>query len=108
MPKESSNPVFRSTAVLAARNGKVRFFRSPDEVPEDLQRDLEKALHGDLTANIVLADEGGQTYLESRAESKHPTASKLDWRRWLVRRLALEAAGAAAVAMLLWLLAALR
>lgn len=106
MPQKSPNPVFHSTAVLTARNGKIRFFRSPDEVPADLQRDLEKALHGDLTANVILADEGGQKYLKSRAEPTPPVASTPDWRRLLVRRLALEAAGAAALAMALWLLAA--
>lgn len=108
MPETPPNPVFRSTAVLTARNGKIRYFRSPDEVPEDLQRDLDKALHGDLTANVILADEGGQTYLRTRAESKRPIASVLNWRRFLVRRLVLEAAGAAAVAMFLWLLVASR
>jgi hypothetical protein len=108
MREVSPNPVFRSTAVLTARNGKIRYFRSPDEVPADLQRDLEKALHGDLTANVILADEGGQKYLQARAESAPPAASRQNWRRLLVQRLALEAAGAAAVAMALWLLVASR
>jgi hypothetical protein len=106
MSEETPNPVFHSTAVLTARNGKIRFFRSPDEVPKDLQRDLEKALHGELTANVILADEGGQKYLQSRATPTPPVASKPNWQRWLVRRLVLEAAGAAALAMALWLLAA--
>jgi hypothetical protein len=105
MPKATPNPVFRSTAVLTARNGKIHYFRSPDEVPADLQRDLDKALHGELTANVILADEGGQKYLQSRAEPTPPVAPKLNWQRWLIRRLALEAAGAAALAMALWILA---
>ncbi|MDR3719947.1 MAG: hypothetical protein P4K98_14200 [Bryobacteraceae bacterium] len=106
MPKATPNPVFRSTAVLTARNGKIRYFRSPDEVPADLQRDLDKALHGELTANVILADEGGQKYLQSRAEPAPPVAPKLNGQHWLIRRLALEAAGAAALAMALWILAA--
>jgi hypothetical protein len=102
----SPNPVFRFTSVLTARKGSIRYFRSPDEVPQDLQRDIDKALQGDLTANIILADEGGQKYLQSRAASKPPVASRPGWRRLFVHRLLLEAAGALAVAMALWVLAA--
>jgi hypothetical protein len=104
----SPNPVFRFTSVLTARKGSIRYFRSPDEVPQDLQRDIDKALHGDLTANIILADEGGQRHLQSRAESKRPAAPRPGWRRLLVHRLLLEAAGALAVALAIWGLAAAR
>jgi hypothetical protein len=107
--KETSpNPVFRFTSVLTARKGSIRYFHSPDEVPRDLQRDIDKALHGDLTANIILADEGGQRYLQSRTEPKPAPASRLGWRRLLVHRLLLESAAALAVALALWVLAAAR
>ncbi len=105
MPETSPSSVFRFTSVLTARRGKIRYFRAPGEVPSDLQRDLDKALHGELTANVILADEGGQTYLQSRAEPKPPVAPTLNWRRWFVRRLAMEVAGAAALALSLWVLA---
>lgn len=106
MQEASPKPVFRFTSVLTARSGQLRYFQSPGEVPADLQRDLEKALHGELTANIVLADEGGQTYLQSRAEPKRPVESATpDGRRWLARRLAFEAAAGAVLAIVLWLLA---
>jgi hypothetical protein len=104
----SPNPVFRFTSVLTARKGSIRYFHSPDEVPQDLQRDIDRALHGDLTANIILADEGGQKYLQSRTESKPPPAARPGWRRLLVHRILLEAAGALAVALGLWVLAAAR
>jgi hypothetical protein len=104
----SSNPVFRFTSVLTARKGSIRYFQSPDEVPRDLQRDIDRALQGDLTANIILADEGGQKYLQSRSESKPPVASRPGWRRLLVHRLLLEGAGALALVLALWVLAAER
>ena len=106
MREPPSNQVFHSTSVLTARNGTIRYFRSPDEVPRELQREIDKVLHGDLTANIILADEGGQRYLQSRAERKTPVTPYPGWRRLLVRRLISEAAGALAVALTLWLLAA--
>jgi|GEM_PF-2184766 len=109
MEQAAPNPVFRSTAILTARDGKIRYFRSPDEVPGDLQRDLEKAMHGGLTANVILADEGGQKYLQSRAaQAAPPPPSVPNWRGLLIRRLAFEAAGAAAIAVALWVLAAVR
>lgn len=110
MPEASPRSVFRFTSVLTARSGKIRYFRAPGEVPAELQRDVDKALHGELTANVVLADEGGQRYLQSRAEQpkQPPAPTTLNWRRWLVRRLAVEAAGAAALALALWLLATSR
>jgi hypothetical protein len=108
MRESSPIPVFHSTSVLTARKGTIRYFRSPDEVPHDLQREIDKALKGDLTANIILADEGGQKYLQSRLESKPPVVPRLDWRRLLARRLIVEAAGAFAVALALWGLVASR
>ena len=109
MQETSPKPVYRFTSVLTARSGKIRYFRSPGDVPVDLQRDLEKALHGDLTANVVLADEGGQKYLQSRPESKRAALPPVvNGRRWIARRLAIEAVGAAAIAMALWLLAGWR
>ncbi len=110
MQEASPSSVFHFTSVLTARSGKIRYFRTPGEVPADLQRDLDRALHGELTANVILADEGGQRYLQSRAEQpKRPVEpATLNWRRWLARRLAVEAAGAAALALALWLLATSR
>lgn len=102
------NSVFHSTSVLTARNGKIRYFRSPADVPKDLQRELDKAIHGELTANVILADEGGQSYLHSRAEITPTTSIAPNWRGLLARRLAFEAAGGAAVALFLWLLLASR
>ena len=108
MRETSPNPVFRFTSVLTARKGSIRYFKSPDEVPRDLQRDLDKALQGELTANIILADEGGQRYLQSRAEAKPPLLPRPGWQRMLIHRLLLEAGGALAVALALWTLAAAR
>jgi hypothetical protein len=105
MPKTPANQVFRFTSVLTARNGTMRYFRSPDEVPRELQREVDKALKGDLTANIILADEGGQKYLKTREEPKPPVASRHDWRQLMIRRLLLEAVGAFAVAAMIWMLA---
>lgn len=102
MRESTPIPVFHSTSVLTARKGTIRYFRSPDEVPDELQRELDKALKGELTANIILADEGGQKYLQSRPKSNPPVVPRLDWRRLLARRLILEAAGAFAVALALW------
>ncbi len=107
--RESPIPVYRAKSVLTSRHGAIRYFRSLDEVPQDLQRDIDKALHGELTANIILADEGGQRYLQARSESKKPLEpTPSGWRRLLARRLVLEAAGAFAVALTLWILAATR
>jgi hypothetical protein len=108
MRESSPSPIFRSTSVLTARKGTIRYFRSPDEVPRDLQRDIDRALQGDLTANIILADEGGQKYLQSRVELKPPVKHRLGWQRLLARRLILEAAGAFALAVAIWVLAAAR
>lgn len=108
MSESTPIPVFHSTSVLTARKGTIRYFRSPDEVPLELQREIDKALKGDLTANIILADEGGQQYLQSRPVSKPPVAPRLNWRRLLARRLILEAAAAFAVALALWGLAGAR
>jgi hypothetical protein len=108
MRETKPNSVFRSTSVLTARDGKIRYFRSPGDVPKDLQRELERAIHGDLTANVILADEGGQTFLQSHAETTRPVEPAPSWRRSLARRLALEAAGAAVVAITVWLLFAAR
>lgn len=98
MRESPPNAIFRSTSVLTGRNGTIRYFRSPDEVPQGLQREIDKALQGDLTANIILADEGGQRYLQSRAKSKPTVETLHDGRRLLVRRVLLEAAGGFAVA----------
>lgn len=108
MRETAPNSVFHSTSVLTARNGKIRYFRSPRDVPKDLQRELEKAIHGELTANVILADEAGQSYLHARAETTPPPTTTPNWRRLLARRLAFEAAGGAAVALFLWLLLASR
>ncbi len=108
MPESSPIPVFHAKSVLTARKGTIRYFRSPEDVPQELQRDIDKALHGDLTANIILADEGGQRYLQARSEQPPPVATRVGWRRLLARRLILETAGAVAVALALWILAATR
>ena len=108
MAEPSPKNVFRSTSVLTARNGTIRYFRSPDEVPQELQRDIDKALQGSLTANIILADEGGQRYLQSRPKAPAPVESQIGWRRLLARRLIFEAAGALLVAATIWALAAAR
>lgn len=105
---ESPRPVFRAKSVLTARKGTIRYFRSPADVPQELQRDIDKALQGELTANIILADEGGQRYLQARVEQKPAVTARFGWRRLLARRLVLEAAGAFAVALALWILAATR
>jgi hypothetical protein len=70
-----------------------------------LQREIDKVLQADLTANIVLADEGGQRYLQTRAERKLPLTPDPGSRRLLIRRLLSESAGALAVVLALWLLA---
>jgi hypothetical protein len=106
MRQPSSDQVFHSTSILTARNGTIRYFRSPDEVPQELQREIDRVLQGDLTANIILADEGGQKYLQSRGERKLPVTPDPDLRRLWVRRLFSEAAGVLALALALWLLAA--
>ena|ERR1035437_1322073 len=106
MQESPPSQIFRFTSVLTARNGSMRYFRSPDEVPKDLQRHIDRALQGNLTANIILADEGGQKYLQTRVQPKVQPSPQLGWRRLLARRLILEAAGAFAVALALWVLAA--
>ncbi len=109
MSEPSPTPVFRTTSVLTARNGTIRYFRSTEDVPRDLQRDIDRALQGDLTANIILADEGGQKYLQSRPKpAAAATVSQPGWRRLLARRLIFEAAAALAVALTLWALTASR
>jgi hypothetical protein len=109
MPQQKPDSLFRSTAVLTARGGELRYFSSPDQVPADLRRDMERSMRGELTATIVLADEGGQQYLRQRT-SKEKESVRLEtaWRHLIARQFGLEVAAAAAFAIAIWLLATLR
>jgi len=110
MAGEPSEPVIRTTAVLLARDGEVRFFKDPTEVPAELRREMEAAFNGRLTATIVLADEAGQRYLQARRTAAlakpQPRIQRLS--RTKVRQIVIETASATLLAIAIWMLAALR
>jgi hypothetical protein len=103
MAEQRSNSVFRSTLVLTGRDGQVRNYASLEEVPPELRREIDAALHGELAASILLADEAGQRYLSGRATAAAHAKAYSGWRSRALRRLALEAVGFAALALGLWL-----
>ncbi len=108
MPEKRSDPVYRSTLVLTGRDGEMRNFASLEDVPSELRRELDEALHGDLAASILLADEAGQNYLSGRVNAAAGARACAGWRSRAVRQLALEAIGFAALAVALWLLVSLK
>lgn len=89
------------TVLIATRNGQ-HVYSSPDEVPDELRRPLEKALGSELAATIVIADEKGRAEALRRVERASAAAPKPDF------PYARQAAIAGLVAFLLWVLATLR
>ena len=63
---------FRTRAILIAAGRLRRVYSSPAEVPPDLRRPLEKALGGELTATIVIADERGRAEALERLRELPP------------------------------------
>jgi hypothetical protein len=108
MPKERSDPVYRSTLVLTGRDGEMRNFASLEDVPPELRREMEEALHGELAASILLADEAGQNYLSGRVKAAAGARACAGWRSQAMRQLVLEGIGLAALAVTLWLLVSLK
>ena len=108
MPEQQSNPVFRSTLVLTSRHGEMRNFESLEDLPPELRRELDEALHGQLAASILLADEGGQKYLNNRVHAAAHSKAAAAWQSRAVRHFVLESIGLAVLAVGLWLLVGLR
>jgi len=108
MPEQGSDSVFRSTLVLTSRDGKIRNFDSLEDVPPELRRELDEALHGHLAASILLADEGGQKYLSNRVHAAANSKATSAWQSRAVRHFVLESIGLALLAVGLWLLVSLR
>ena len=98
----SNRTIHRFSAVLTGFDGEMRFYASRREMPSDLRRRMDEALHGDLTASIVLADEGGQDLLklQNRARRYRPNGAVLS--KPLARRLVVEAAVALTAAAAIW------
>jgi len=108
MPEARSNPVYRSTLVLTGRDGELRNFPSLEDVPPELRRELDEALHGELAASILLADEAGQKYLSNRVSAAAQAKAVAGWHDRALRHFVLEAIGFAAIAVGLWLLVSLK
>ena len=108
MPEKRSDPVYRSLMVVTGRDGQMRNFAALEEVPPELRRELDEALHGEFAASILLADEAGQKYLSGRAGAAANARAYSGWRSRAMRQLALEAIGFAALALGLWLLVGLK
>jgi hypothetical protein len=114
MARNSRALVVRSSAVITGVDGRLLYFPGRDEMPGPLRAQMDKALHGGLTAMIVLADEGGQAYLHGNQEhagspaapspAEAPTSAP-GWTVELVRWLVLECVGAASLAFLLYFFA---
>jgi hypothetical protein len=93
---------YRTRSILIATRAGRRVFASPEEIPSDLRRPLEKALEGELTTTILIADENG------RAEALRRLREGLERRQKRSFPYAREAALAGVGAFLVWLLATLR
>ena len=108
MAEPESNPVFRSTLVLTSRQGEIRNFDSLEDLPPELRREMDEALHGQMAASILLADEGGQKYLSNRVHAVAKSKAAAAWQSRAVRHFVLESIGLAVLAAGLWLLVGLR
>jgi hypothetical protein len=93
---------FRSRSILISTRQGQRVFGSADEVPPDLRRPLEKALEGELTTTILIADERGRQ--EALRRLRHIQQRPQEPAFPYARQAALAGIGA----LLLWLLATLR
>lgn len=117
MARDSRAVVLHSSAVLTGVDGKLRYFRGQAEVPAELRRQMDRALHGGLTAMIVLADEGGQAYLHDHPQQSEaigagaekslatPRPTVAGWNVELLRWLVLECVAAGSLALLLYFFA---
>lgn len=110
-----------STIVVGAGNT-VRTYRSPEEMPPAVQEQMERALSGENSATLLIADERGrqeilrslrgqESALDSRLisalasrrkEQPAPRRWRLSTRGWV------ELGVLVAIALLLWLIAAWR
>ena len=108
MPQTPDDPVYRSTLVLTGRDGEIRNFSSLEDVPPELRRELDEALHGQLAASILLADEAGQEYLSHRVTESAQAKASAAWQSKQIRHFVLESIGFAILAVGLWLLVTLK
>lgn len=93
---------FRSRSILISTRHGQRVYGSPEEVPPELRRPLEKAIEGELTTTILIADERGRQ--EALRRLRHAVERQKRPAFPYARQAALAGLGA----FLLWALATLR
>lgn len=51
---------FKTTAVMVATKRRTSLYKAVDELPAEDRRRLQEAIHGDMSATILIADQRGQ------------------------------------------------
>ncbi|MBI5083526.1 MAG: hypothetical protein HZB13_02875 [Acidobacteria bacterium] len=107
--KESGQ--WKMSAILTVTQDGTESFESLDQMPKVLRARCVKALQGDESATLVIADEAGRAFVQRQAERKPAgdpetpaprPAGRYPW------RLVLEIALVGGAGLALWLLATLR
>jgi hypothetical protein len=66
-----ANSQFKTRSILIANRDGNRLYTSPDQIPADLRRPLEKALDHEWATTIIIADENGREEALKRLHTGH-------------------------------------
>jgi len=111
----------KTSTIFIAKGGKTRVYRSVEEVPAPLRKELEESTNSFNSATILIADRRGRqeivralnglpsslrtrlsSSLSSKPDAKEPPKETLPWMRF-VRRNWVEILLPGAVGLIVWL-----
>lgn len=95
---------FKTTTVLIATKRRTRVFSSVDEVPPVERNRVDKAIHGELSRTILIADDEGYAQL-SRREQERSQRRAYDS---AAMRFAVKASAVGVLLLLAWIILMLR
>ncbi|MBI5281068.1 MAG: hypothetical protein HY858_05245 [Candidatus Solibacter usitatus] len=111
MSESDESGQWRMSAILTVTRDGTESFETLDQMPQVLRARCVKALQGDESATLVIADQEGRAFVQRQLErragggSETPAPGPASSYPW---RLALEIALVGCAGLALWLLATLR
>ena len=93
---------WQTTTILVARGDETKVYSGPDDMPAPLRNSLDRALQGELSATIVIADSRGKDEVARMLRELKEAAERRELASNATRRFAWQFALVGMLALLGW------
>ncbi len=99
---------WRMTSVLVARKGRPKLYSATEDMPAELRASMEKALQGDLSATILIADQDGRREITRLLKEARDAQLARERETSPRTKFAIDAAALGVLVLLIWIALTLR